>query len=207
MGRNPVAIEGKLAKSWWAQAWNQNLEAYADYANRIGRGRSYVRAGNVLDLSIAPGIVHALVQGSRAKPYEVAVQISPLSKQKWAQIVERCSRSIGSLEELAEGRFPKDLMELFTNKGDGLFPSPDEIDFSCSCPDWAYMCKHVAAVLYGIGARFDNDPTLFFLLRDIDFGELLQKTVDEKMHSMLKNAGHITDRVMQDADTFDLFGV
>jgi uncharacterized Zn finger protein len=203
----PVIIDGKLAKSWWAQAWNRNLEGYADYANRIGRGRSYVRNGCVLDLSIAPGAARALVQGSRAKPYEVTVAIDPLSKTKWDRIVKRCSHKIDNLEELLSGKFPKEFMELFTDRSDGLFPSPKEIHFTCSCPDWASMCKHVAAALYGVGARFDNDPALFFLLRDIDFAELLKKSVDAKMESMLKNAGNTTERVIKDADTFELFGV
>ena len=203
----PIIIEGKLAKTWWAQAWNKNLESYADYSNRIGRGRSYVRGNNVLDLSIAPGEVYALVQGSRKKPYEVSIEINSLSKSKWDSIVKQCSHKIGNLEELASGKFPKEFDELFQDRTAGLFPSPKEIHFECSCPDWASMCKHVAATLYGIGARFDNDPTLFFLLRDIDFSELLKKSVDEKMNSMLKNANNITERVISDKDTYDLFGV
>ena len=203
----PVIIEGKIANTWWAQAWNKNLESYADYSNRIGRGRSYVKGGYVIDLSIAPGKVQALVQGTRAKPYEITVEIDPLAPKKWDSIVKRCSHKIENLEKLASGSFPQEFIELFTNKGEGLFPSPKEIHFSCSCPDWAYMCKHVAAVLYGIGARFDNDPTLFFLLREIDFSELLKKSVDEKMKNMLKNAGNITERVMNDVNTYELFGV
>ena len=109
----PVVIDGKLAKSWWAQAWNKNLEGYADYENRIGRGRSYVRSGAVLDLTIAPGEVHALVSGSRAKPYETAVKISPLPKAIWDKIIKQCSHKIGSLEELVSGKFPQEFMDLF----------------------------------------------------------------------------------------------
>jgi uncharacterized Zn finger protein len=203
----PVVIDGKLAKTWWAQAWNRNLESYADYSNRIGRGRSYVRDGAVLDLSIAPGEVRAIVQGSRVNPYDIVVRIDPLNKKVWNAITQQCSRKIANLEELASGKFPLELVELFTNKGDGLFPSPKEIKFSCSCPDWASMCKHVAAVLYGIGARFDEDPMLFFQLRDIEFTELLKKSVEDKMSSMLKNAGKTTKRTMTDVDTYELFGV
>ena len=203
----PVAVSGKLAKTWWGQAWNENLEGYADYSNRIGRGRSYVRSGAVLDLSIKPGEVNALVQGTAARPYKIAINIDPLPKAKWDRIVNQCSRKIGSLEELVSGEFPKELAELFTDRGDGLFPSPNEIRFECSCPDWASMCKHVAAALYGVGARLDNEPTLFFTLRDADFAELIKKTVDDKMKNMLKNAGKPTARVMQDADTFTIFGI
>ncbi|MCL2883429.1 MAG: hypothetical protein FWF30_03040 [Coriobacteriia bacterium] len=203
----PVTIEGKLAKTWWGMAWNKNLEGYADYANRIGRGRSYARHGAVLDLRIAPGEVTALVQGSRVKPYEVQVCIAPLAGATWKALLKSCSHSIASLEDLVAGRFPEALGALFTNRGSGLFPSPREISFGCSCPDWALMCKHVAAVLYGIGARFDDDPTLFFRLRQIDFSELLKKSIDDRMQSMLKNAGRVTPRVMTDVDTRGLFGV
>ena len=203
----PVFIEGKLAKTWWAQAWNRNLESYADYSNRIGRGRSYVRSGAVIDLSILSGEVRALVQGSRVKPYDVVVMINPLLQKDWDNITKQCSRKIANLDDLASGKFPLELMELFTSKGKGLFPSPREIKFSCSCPDWASMCKHVAATLYGIGARFDEDPTLFFTLRDIEFSELLKKSVNEKMSSMLKNAGKQTTRTLIDVDTYELFGV
>jgi len=206
-GIQPVIIEGKLANTWWAQSWDRNLEGYADYSNRIGRGKSYVRGGCVLDLSISPGKVQSLVQGTRVKPYEIMIEIDPLAKSKWDAVVRECSRKIGNLEDLVSGKFPQELMELFTNRGDGLFPSPKEIHFNCSCPDWASMCKHVAATLYGVGVRFDSDPTLFFLLRDINFAELLKKSVDEKMKSMLKNAGKTTGRVMQDVDTYELFGV
>ena len=159
------------------------------------------------DLSIAPGEVSALVQGSRAKPYDVIIRIKPLERKRWERITKQCSNKIGGLEQLASGKFPQEFMELFTTRGEGLFPSPKEIDFGCSCPDWASMCKHVAAVLYGIGARFDEDATLFFTLRDIEFSELLKKSVDEKMSSMLKNSEKKTSRTMMDVDTYELFGV
>ena len=204
----PVIIEGrKLARSWWALSWNKNLEGYADYSNRISRGRSYVISGAVLDLVISPGVVSALVQGSRAAPYEITVQIDPLSKNNWDAITRKCSRRLANIEELVSGQFPLELMELFTQRGVGLFPTPKEIHFNCSCPDWASMCKHVAAVLYGIGARFDQDPTLFFILRDIDVSVLIKKSVDEKMTNLLKNADNVTDRTITGINTYDLFGV
>jgi len=141
------------------------------------------------------------------KPYDVNIRVTPLPQDEWSKITKQCSRKIANLEELASGKFPQELVELFTNRGNGLFPSPHDIKFDCSCPDWASMCKHVAAALYGIGARFDEDPTLFFTLRDIEFAELLKKSVDEKMSSMLKNAGKLTKRTLTDIDTYELFGV
>lgn len=204
----PVIINGtKIAKTWWGIAWNKNLESYADYDYRIGRGRSYVRNGCVLDLSIETGHIAALVQGSERKPYQVNITIAPLPKEKWKRITDMCSRSIASMEELAAGKFPEALSSLFTQQGSGLFPSPREIKLTCSCPDWADMCKHVAAALYGVGARLDDDPTLFFKLRDIQVEQLLKKSIDEKMQSLLKNAEKKSKRVIEGADIEGLFGL
>jgi len=204
----PVVIEGKnIANTWWGKAWNKNLENYADYSNRISRGRSYVRNGAVLDLKIETSVVRALVQGSGKKPYEIEIKIAPLSNEKWDSILNLCNHKIDNLAELVEGKFPKELEEIFTLKGKGLFPTDKEIKFSCSCYDWADMCKHVTAVLYGIGARFDEDPTLFFKLRNIDFDVLLKKTIEQKMQSLLENSDKKSDRVLDDNDIFGLFGL
>ena len=205
---SPVIIEGRsIANKWWGKAWNKNLESYADYSNRIGRGRSYVRNGAVLDLKIKEGKVEALVQGSSTKPYKVEITIDKLSKTKWKDVTEACNNRIDTLETLLSGKFPKEFDEFFSNSKYGLFPSPKEIHFKCSCPDSARMCKHVAAALYGIGARLDEDPILFFKLRDIDFQELLKKSMEEKMQSMLKNADKKSERIIDDKDVFNLFGV
>lgn len=205
---SPVIIEGrKIANTWWGSAWNNNLESYADYSNRIGRGKSYVKSGMVLDLQIEAGVVTGLVLGSRKSPYHITVKIDKIPDKKWNKIVEQCSHKIASMAELVEGKFPNEFAELFLQQGQGLFPSLKEIRFDCSCPDWADMCKHVAAVLYGIGARFDNDPMLFFKLRDIDFTKLLKKSIDEKIDCMLKNADKKSKRVIDDADISELFGV
>jgi len=122
-----------------------------------------VRHGAVLDLKIIPGKVIALVLGSRSKPYDLEIEIKPIPKAKWTKIKNTCAGKLGSVAKLLEGKFPKELQEIFTGKGSGLFPSPREISFDCSCPDWASMCKHIAAALYGIGSRFDDDPSLFLL--------------------------------------------
>jgi uncharacterized Zn finger protein len=204
---SPVVISGrKLAKTWWGNAWNKNLESYADYSNRIGRGSAYVKNGMVLDLRIEKGVINALVCGSRKEPYKVRILIDKLNDKKWESIKNVCSHRIASATELAEGRFPEDLAQVFLRQGDGLFPSPKEIHLDCSCPDWADMCKHIAAVLYGVGARLDDDPLMFFTLRDIDFAALIKKSVDDKIDSMLKNAGKKSKRIMKDADIYELFG-
>lgn len=204
----PVIISGRqLARTWWGKAWNDNLERYSDYSNRIGRGRSYVRSGAVLDLKIEQGIIKALVQGSVAKPYVVEISIFPLPPRMWDKIRMACEGKIESLQELIEGKFPPGLSELFTAKGSGLFPSPQEISFNCSCPDWALMCKHVAAVLYGIGARLDEDPTLFFTLRAVDIHDLITKAIQNKTQTMLSKSGASSRRILDDADITAMFGV
>lgn len=204
----PIIIEGRaLAKNWWGKAWNLNLESYADYENRIARGKSYVRSNAVLDLKIFKGQVVAKVQGSRAKPYDVEINIDTINNEKWEQVTTLCNRRIDSLEQLIEGEFPKELDVLFTERKYGMFPSPKEIHFACSCPDWAYMCKHVAAVLYGVGARLDVNPMLFFELRALDGQELVRKSMEKKLDSMMKNAGKKSKREIADQDINKVFGL
>ena len=207
-GIKPIVIEGSaIARTWWGKSWNVNLERYADYSNRIGRGRSYVRNGTVLDLEINSGEVKSLVQGTASKPYSVVIKIKGISKDIWKDIKEACEGKLDSLSELLMGKFPKALGEIFMAEGKGLFPSPKEIDFSCSCPDWAYMCKHVAATLYGIGARLDEDPSLFFKLRKVKVGDLVTQTVEDKTRKLLKKAKKKTSRVIDDSDLTSVFGI
>ncbi len=204
----PVIIEGSaIARTWWGKAWNKNLERYADYSNRIGRGRSYVRCGAVLDLQINAGEIKALVHGSRAKPYSINIKIKKLDRNAWQQVASECAGMLESLEELLAGKFPKGLEEVFMQRDAGLFPSPKEIDFDCSCPDWASMCKHVAAALYGIGARLDEDPSLFFTLRGVDTGDLISRTVASKAESLLKKASKKSSRIIEDSDLSAIFGI
>lgn len=202
----PVVIEGnKIAKTWWGRAWCENLERYADYENRIGRGRSYVRNGLVLDLRIAEGLITAQVSGSSL--YTVKIKIDKLSEMNWKKIAEQSARRIDSIAALVEGKFPEELQEAFMKQGDGLFPSPKEIHMDCSCPDWATMCKHVAAVLYGVGAKLDANPLLFFTLRGIDQTVLIKKSVDEKMKSLLANATKKSGRIIAEKDVERIFGI
>ena len=205
---NPIIIEStKIAKTWWGKAWNDNLESYADFANRIGRGRSYVRHGAVLDLQITEGSVTALVQGSVSKPYEIKINIKPLPDNIRKKITDACEGKLDSLQELLEGKFPEGLAELFTAHGKGLFPSPKEISLDCSCPDWAEMCKHVAAALYGVGARLDNDPALFFVLRKVKVDDLISKAITQESENLLKRSQKKSSRVIEDVDVSAMFGI
>ncbi len=207
---NPVIIEGnKIAKQWWGKSWNDNLESYADYSNRIGRGRSYVRHGMVVDLQIEKGIITSLVAGTRSKPYKIEIKIDTLSRKQWNSIIKKTQGQVDSIQSLLEGSFPKEFISLFTKKGSGLFPSPKEIHFNCSCPDWAYMCKHVAATLFAIGARLDNNPELFFILRGVKMENLAGKVIKKETNKMLKAAKKKTKRRLSASDDSlsELFGV
>ncbi|MBQ7607117.1 MAG: SWIM zinc finger family protein [Desulfovibrionaceae bacterium] len=164
------AFKGPIAKTFWGKSWCENLEQYADYQNRIGRGRSYVRNGFICDLHIEKGVISAIVYGRAS--YNVRVSIKTLDEERWKAFCERCAGKIGSLVELLQGTFSKDIMQMACDPESGLFPSPDEIVLHCSCPDWAKLCKHVAAVLYAIGRRLDEEPDLFFTLRGVDASDL-----------------------------------
>lgn len=169
---SPVKIEGRqIVKTFWGKAWCDNLESYRDYENRLQRGRTYVRNGSVLDLQIAPREVTAMVSGSEL--YQIKVSIADVNKEHWEKLCTDCSGGIDSLVELLQGRFSKGVMERICRQDTGLFPRPSEIRFTCSCPDYASMCKHIAAVLYGVGARLDESPELLFRLRAVDETELL----------------------------------
>ena len=203
----PVVIQGRsIANSWWGQAWCANLERYADFESRLGRGKRYVKTGAVIDLKIGKGKIQAKVQGSRKTPYKVEIRISPLSEEHCQGIIEKCGQRVETLEKLLAGNFPMELKELFTGR-DGLFPSSREISFLCSCPDWALMCKHVAAVLYGIGARLDENPSLFFELRGIEMGRFIDVAIANRVEVMLKNVGKKSARMIRDEDVLELFGV
>ncbi|MCP4119382.1 MAG: hypothetical protein GY737_29090 [Desulfobacteraceae bacterium] len=205
----PIEIKGrKLAESWWGISWNKNLESYADFSNRIGRGRSYVRHGAVLDLRIEEGRIISLVQGSASRPYKVEISIKKLPPKVWKNIIRECRGEIGSLGLLVEGKLPKAMEAVLTDPENGIFPSPSEIGFDCSCPDWAFMCKHVAATLYGVGARLDQDPSLFFTLRGVKMEALVSQAVKDEADALIKRAkSKGSKRIIQDADLSSAFGI
>jgi uncharacterized Zn finger protein len=199
----PVTIEGRIiAKSFWGKAWCTNLERYSDFENRLPRGRTYVRNGSVVDLQIAKGEVLAFVSGSEL--YKIKIGIAPVTVGRWKAICRDCAGTIDSLVELLQGRLAKGVMDRVCQEGDGLFPSPDEIELSCSCPDWAGMCKHVAAALYGVGARLDEKPQLLFVLRGVNENDLLAGAGQDLS---LAKAAPAAAKVLDDSDVAALFGL
>jgi uncharacterized Zn finger protein len=198
----PVEIEGrKIARTFWGDSWCKHLESFSDYENRLPRGRTYIRNGSVCHLEIASGEIKSIVSGSEL--YDVKIAIRKLPGQKWSAVKAQCSGQIGSLLELLQGKLSNSVMSVVTDRKEGLFPLPAEIKMECSCPDWAVMCKHVAATLYGVGARLDNKPELLFLLRGVDHEELIE--ADAATFATKSRKGGV--RRIADGDLQDVFGI
>ena len=183
--REPIIIEGRtISSSWWGKAWCDNIDIYADFDNRLPRGRNYVRSGCVVDLKIEYGVIKALVVGSRPKPYRVQINIKPFSDNEVKAFEDKCRNNFESVEDFINGRFPDSFKKYFTSSSLNLFPKVKEMKFSCSCPDWAVLCKHVAAVLYGIGRKLDDDPMLLLRLRGIDTASFSEKIVNREAEKL-----------------------
>ena len=199
----PVVTQGRtITTTFWGKAWCENLERYSDYANRLPRGRTYVRNGSVIDLHIGAGHISAQVMGSDL--YRIEVSVTELPPTRWRALGKDCTGSIDSLVELLQGRFSQHVMQRICAPGTGLFPSPKEIKFTCSCPDWAAMCKHVAAVLYGVGVRLDTQPELLFTLRKVDATDLVERAGDGLP---LPSKGRAAGRVLDDSKLSEMFGI
>ena len=202
-GKNisPVEIEGRtIARTFWGKGWCNHLESFSDYDNRLPRGRTYARNGSVCHLEINKGEISAIVSGSEL--YKIKIGIKSLPTARWNLIKQRCVGQIGSMLELLQGKISKEVMEVVANRATGLFPLPGEMEFTCSCPDWAVMCKHVAAVLFGVGNRLDSDPGLLFELRGVDAQELIA----QDMHLLDSQQAGLDDG-LADEDLGDLFGI
>jgi uncharacterized Zn finger protein len=199
----PVRIVGRLiARTFWGKAWCDHLESFSDFENRLPRGRTYVRNGSVRHLEVLPGVIHARVQGSEM--YTVSIRVDPLGTREWDAIRKRCTGKISSLLDLLQGRLSAGVMEVVTDRQKGLFPLPTQIEMRCSCPDWAVMCKHVAAALYGVGARLDEKPQLLFLLRAVDLEELIEARAEAAVQDAVKKG---TGRRIAESDVAEIFGI
>ena len=196
------ASRGAIARTFWGKAWCSNLEHYSDFANRLPRGRTYLRNGSVIDLNIAAGAVTAQVMGSSL--YQVTINIAEVPKAHWRALGSECAGSIDSLVELLQGRLSEGVMERICRPHSGLFPSPKEIAFNCSCPDWAAMCKHVAAVFYGVGARLDQQPELLFALRKVDAKDLVARA---GAGIALAQKAPAAGKVLDPSSLGDIFGI
>jgi uncharacterized Zn finger protein len=167
----------KPGQTWWGRRWIAALESVSDaYAHRLVRGRSYARAGRTHDLVVAPGHVRALATGSRAKPYEVELDLEVFSEPTWRSAIAAMAKRAQFAAELLAGQMPDAIDEAFATSGKSLFPSSEtELHAQCSCPDWANPCKHIAATHYVLGEALDRDPFLLFELRGRTKKQVLEK--------------------------------
>jgi len=200
----PIVLEprGAIASTFWGKAWCENLETYADYASRLPRGRTYVRNGSVIDLQIAKGEVRAVVSGSEI--YDVTIAVARLAAARWKAVRKECAGQIGTVVELLSGKLSTAVMEKLCHRERGLFPSGKQIEMRCSCPDGAWLCKHLAAVLYGVGARLDEAPELLFTLRGVDGAELVAAAGDSGALMAVPGAGQ---GAIASGDLADIFGI
>ena len=205
--RSPVLIATrKIATTFWGEAWCKNLESYSDYSNRLPRGRSYCCNGSIVDLQISEGSIDALVSGSSL--YKIKISIKTLQAQAWKSIKVDCSKSIHSMMDLLRGKLSNAVMQRLTQAKIGLFPEPKEIDFKCSCPDSAYLCKHLAAVMYGIGNRLDSSPELLFVLRGVEQSELIGEiTIGATESDGITGQSANGENGLSDDDLGSLFGI
>ncbi len=197
----PIQINGRaIAQTFWGKAWCVHLESFSDYDNRLPRGRTYIRNGSVIHLAVSNAKVEALVQGSSL--YKVKVDVEAIAEGHWKRIVSSCSGEIGSVIELLQGKLSAGVMKIIVDRHKGLFPEPKEISFSCSCPDWAGMCKHVAAVLYGLGHRLDQEPELLFKLRGVNHLDLISSAAIK-----LPTAKSRRSKGVSSGDLAEVFGI
>lgn len=200
----PVRIKGlKIATSYWGKAWCDHMDSCGDYSNRLPRGRRYVRNGSVIDLQIAEGKVRALVSGSAI--YDVEISIEKLPAKRWKELRARCAGAIGSLIELLRGEISEQVMNVVADSKGGLFPTPRQIEMECSCPDWATMCKHIAATLYAVGARLDQSPELLFTLRGVDATDLVETALEPSV--LTDTAPQAAENTIATDELSDIFGI
>jgi uncharacterized Zn finger protein len=156
---------GPIGTTWWGRRWIEGLRAFG-WENRLERGRTYARAGQVMGFRIASGQIVAKVQGSRPDPYRVRIAVRPIPDRGWTAATRALARRPGLVGLLLTGEMPSSVEEAFAASQVPLFPSTDrDFQTDCSCPDWANPCKHVSAVHFLVGEALDRDPFLLFELR------------------------------------------
>ncbi len=191
----------KIGTTFWGQAWCKHIECLSDFESRLERGRRYARNGSICHLEIKKGCVEAMVCGSEM--YDIKINIDALPEKQWKEIKSRCGGQIGSVVELLQGKFSDSVMKILTDAETGMFPDAEDFRLDCSCPDFAVLCKHLAAVLYGVGRRLDTQPELLFVLRGVDHFEL----IDEAAAATVSVSGKSSTATIADSDLADVFGV
>jgi len=175
---------GKFVENWWADRWIKALRVLMD-SGRLSRGRSYARRGQVIEINVEPGHVSARVQGSRYRPYKVSIKLQPLSNRRWNKVFDALAEQAIFAAQLLSGEMPVDIEQVFDAVNVSLFPAArGDLKTDCSCPDWANPCKHIAAVYYLMGERFDQDPFLLFELRGRSKDEVIAALRERRVQGM-----------------------
>lgn len=175
---------GEIGSTWWSKRWIGVLESFS-MGTRLTRGRSYARQGQVISIDIEPGVVKAKVQGSQPKPYNIKIQLRPLSDQDWEEVTEAMASQAIFAAKLLAGEMPTNIEEAFHAVKLSLFPTAaKDLVTDCSCPDWANPCKHIAAVYYLLAERFDEDPFLIFKLRGRTKDEIIQALREKRTETL-----------------------
>ena len=198
----PVEVVGRgrnIATTFWGKAWCSAIESQATLANRLDRGKTYVRNGSVVHLSIKQGEITAVVSGSEL--YDARITVKPLDGARWKRLRDACAGQVRSSLDLLTGKLGDAAMQVLTRAGDGMLPLAGELSMRCSCPDGAWMCKHLAAVLYGVGVRLDARPELLFTLRKVPMEELISDA------GQVLAMGSLTGGALDVAELGDIFGI
>jgi uncharacterized Zn finger protein len=201
----PVEIVNKkITTTFWGKAWCDHIELFKDYENRLPRGRTYVRNGSVCHLAIDQGLITGMVSGSEI--YNISIKINTLEPSKWEHIKKICMGKISSLLDLITGKLSAGVMEVVCDSKNGIFPLSTDIKLSCDCPDYATMCKHIAAVLYGVGSRLDVQPDQLFKLRGVNHEELvdLKVAIDDVTKAKEPKHRHLIDPKLSQIFDIDL---
>lgn len=204
----PVIINnGTICSSWWGKSWNKNFKRYADYSSRISRGSRYIKGNCIFDLRIEGQDIYGVIAGSGRKLYDCHISIDKMAQSDWDYIVQACGRQFDGLEELLDGKFPKTLKDLFFDSDRGLFPTPKQIHMDCSCPDWAVLCKHISAILYGVSNRLDDHPELLFQLRGVDLNNLVSESLGSNLDNLMDKANCKSKRILKNKDIDKIFNL
>ena len=200
----PIRVEGrKIANTFWGESWCAHLEDYSDFSNRLPRGRTYARNGSIVHLEIASGEITAMVAGSDL--YRIKIKVDKMPSKAWKSLCSQCNSSVTNTIDLLRGKLPEPVLKTLTNPDNDLFPRSSEIHLECDCLDWAQLCKHLAAVLYGVGNRLDDSPELLFKLRGVDPNDLIGSALMDATEANVALPG--AEQLEESIGLGDIFGI
>ena len=229
MSKYIIKLHSKsISNTWWGQEWCKTINVYADYENRLSRGKTYLRQERVQDLTIEDNTITAKVKGKWSDYYNVTIKIRELPRSKSNIIIKK----ISELGSILKGSIPEDCRFLFSIGELGLFPTKDDLIYTCDCPDscggliygsnWnsakeicevdpnnAMLCKHVAAVLYSVGSILDKEPLIIFQLRGINVTKYISEEIVAQTNNLLVGLYQRKEeeRVIDKSLISDVFGI